>query len=74
MAPPVAGAAAGGTTPAPPLTPSRPLHNPTPPPAAGSAISSGVFVPMLLIGACIGRLVGLIGVDIAAARGLGSEG
>ncbi|EFN56864.1 hypothetical protein CHLNCDRAFT_144489 [Chlorella variabilis] len=41
---------------------------------AGSAISSGVFVPMLLIGACIGRLVGLIGVDIAAARGLGSEG
>lgn len=41
---------------------------------AGSAISSGVFVPMLLIGACIGRLVGLVGVTIAAARGLGSHG
>jgi len=41
---------------------------------AGSAISSGVFVPMLLIGACIGRLVGLVTVDIAAAHGAGSEG
>lgn len=30
---------------------------------AGSAIASGVFVPMLLIGACIGRLVGLVAVD-----------
>jgi hypothetical protein len=29
---------------------------------------------MLLIGACIGRLVGLVGVDIAAAHGAGSEG
>lgn len=44
------------------------------PAAAGSAISSGVFVPMLLIGACIGRLVGLVVVDIAAARGAGSQG
>ena len=44
------------------------------PPAAGSAISSGVFVPMLLIGSCIGRLVGLAAVDIAAAHGLGSQG
>ena len=41
---------------------------------AGSAISSGVFVPMLLIGACIGRLVGLVTVHIAANHGAGSEG
>ena len=41
---------------------------------AGSAISSGTFVPMLLIGACIGRLIGLITVNIAAAHGAGSEG
>lgn len=41
---------------------------------AGSAISSGVFVPMLLIGACLGRLVGLATVDFAAAHGAGSEG
>lgn len=41
---------------------------------AGSAISSGTFVPMLLIGACIGRLVGLVTVNIAAAHGAGSEG
>ncbi|KDD74684.1 voltage gated chloride channel protein [Helicosporidium sp. ATCC 50920] len=40
----------------------------------GSAISSGVFVPMLLIGACVGRLVGLATVDLAAARGAGTEG
>lgn len=42
--------------------------------AAGSAISSGVFVPMLLIGACIGRFVGLATVNIAAAYGAGSDG
>jgi hypothetical protein len=58
---------------------SIPSQSPAPvhaaaPCAAGSAISSGVFVPMLLIGACIGRLVGLVGVDIAAAHGAGSEG
>jgi len=41
---------------------------------AGSAISSGVFVPMLLIGACIGRLIGIIMVDIAAKYGAGSPG
>lgn len=41
---------------------------------AGSAISSGTFVPMLLIGACIGRLVGLVTVNIAASHGAGSEG
>jgi hypothetical protein len=29
---------------------------------------------MLLIGACIGRLVGLVVVDIAAAHGAGSQG
>jgi hypothetical protein len=29
---------------------------------------------MLLIGACIGRLVGLVAVDMAAARGAGSPG
>ena len=42
--------------------------------AAGSAISSGTFVPMILIGACIGRLVGLVTVNIAAAHGAGSDG
>ncbi|KAK9804251.1 hypothetical protein WJX72_003440 [[Myrmecia] bisecta] len=40
--------------------------------AAGSAIASGLFVPMLLIGACVGRLVGLIVVDFAARGGHGS--
>lgn len=52
-----------------PSVPPPPEH-----PAAGSAISSGVFVPMLLIGACLGRLVGLVTVDIAAAHGAGSQG
>lgn len=42
--------------------------------AAGSAVASGLFVPMLLIGSCIGRIVGLICVDIAAAGGHGSSG
>ena len=42
--------------------------------AAGSAIASGLFVPMLLIGSCIGRIVGLICVDIAASGGHGSSG
>lgn len=41
---------------------------------AGSAVSSGVFVPMLLIGACIGRLVGMLTVTVAAVHGVGSEG
>ena len=51
------------------------LTHPRPPlPPACAAISSGVFVPMLLIGACIGRMVGLVTVDIAAAHGAGSEG
>lgn len=40
--------------------------------AAGSAVASGLFVPMLLIGSCIGRIVGLICVDVAAAGGHGS--
>ena len=40
--------------------------------AAGSAISSGVFVPMLMIGSCIGRFVGLVVVNWCAARGYGS--
>ena len=39
---------------------------------AGSAIASGLFVPMLLIGSCIGRIVGLICVDVAASGGHGS--
>lgn len=34
--------------------------------AAGSSIASGLFVPMLVIGAAVGRLVGLFLVDIAA--------
>ncbi|KAK9840815.1 hypothetical protein WJX81_006821 [Elliptochloris bilobata] len=42
--------------------------------AAGSAIASGLFVPMLLIGSCVGRLVGLAAVDIAASGGRGSAG
>ena len=42
--------------------------------AAGSAIASGLFVPMLLIGACVGRLVGLLFVHAAAVRGRGSPG
>lgn len=42
--------------------------------AAGSAIASGLFVPMLLIGSCVGRIVGLIAVDIAAHAGYGSPG
>ncbi len=33
--------------------------------ASGSAISSGLFVPMLFIGACMGRLVGLWTLDLA---------
>jgi chloride channel 7 len=41
--------------------------------AAGSAIASGLFVPMLLIGSCVGRIVGLMAVDFAAAGGRGSE-
>jgi len=41
---------------------------------AGSAISSGLFVPMLLIGACVGRIVGLATVDFAASKGWGSPG
>ena len=40
--------------------------------AAGSAIASGLFVPMLLIGSCIGRIVGLVAIDIAAKHGWGS--
>ena len=40
--------------------------------AAGSAVASGLFVPMLLIGSCVGRIVGLICVDVAAAGGHGS--
>ena len=40
--------------------------------AAGSSIASGLFVPMLLIGSCIGRIVGLICVDMAASGGHGS--
>ena len=55
-----------------PPNPNRP--QPPAAAAAGSAIASGVFVPMLLIGACIGRLVGLVVVDIAAAHGAGSQG
>lgn len=42
--------------------------------AAGSAIASGLFVPMLLIGSCIGRIAGLMAVDFAAAGGHGSAG
>ena len=37
---------------------------------AGSCISSGLFVPMLLMGACIGRFWGLVAVRIATTAGL----
>ncbi|EFJ51659.1 hypothetical protein VOLCADRAFT_56749, partial [Volvox carteri f. nagariensis] len=36
---------------------------------AGSAVSSGLFVPMLMIGAVLGRVCGLATVDIAQALG-----
>lgn len=42
--------------------------------ASGSAIASGLFVPMLVIGSCIGRIVGIAAVDIAASHGYGSPG
>ena len=41
---------------------------------AGSAVSSGVFVPMLVIGSLIGRILGLAAVDMAAAFSRGSAG
>lgn len=37
--------------------------------AAGSAISSGLFVPMLMMGATVGRIVGLATTDIADKYG-----
>ena len=37
--------------------------------AAGSAISSGLFVPMLMMGSITGRLVGLATTDIADKYG-----
>lgn len=40
--------------------------------AAGSAIASGLFVPMLLIGSCIGRIIGLTVIDFSAKQGWGS--
>ena len=40
--------------------------------AAGSAIASGLFVPMLLIGSCVGRIVGLVIIDWCAKNGFGS--
>mmetsp|Transcript_13128 Transcript_13128/g.35103 ORF Transcript_13128/g.35103 Transcript_13128/m.35103 type:complete len:785 (-) Transcript_13128:79-2433(-) len=36
---------------------------------SGSAISSGLFVPMLMVGAIIGRFMGLATVDIAQSAG-----
>lgn len=37
--------------------------------AAGSAISSGLFVPMLMMGSILGRLVGLATTDVADKYG-----
>jgi len=37
--------------------------------AAGSALSAGLFVPMLVIGACAGRLVGLAATHALMAQG-----
>jgi len=42
--------------------------------AAAAGVSSGLFVPMLAIGAGIGRLAGRAAVDVAAAAGAGSAG
>jgi len=42
--------------------------------ASGTRISAGMFVPMLLVGGCLGRIVGLLCNDIAAAGGHGSSG
>ncbi|MEW5318605.1 MAG: hypothetical protein WDW38_009815 [Sanguina aurantia] len=36
---------------------------------SGSAISSGLFVPMLMIGAILGRMIGLLTVDVAQSMG-----
>ena len=36
---------------------------------AGSVISSGLFVPMLLMGAIIGRCMGLVATNVAEASG-----
>jgi chloride channel 7 len=42
--------------------------------AAAAGVASGLFVPMLAIGAGIGRLAGRAAVDAAAAAGAGSAG
>ncbi|CAG9463089.1 unnamed protein product [Pedinophyceae sp. YPF-701] len=42
--------------------------------AAGAAISTGLFVPMMLIGALVGRLTGLAAVDLIASLHGGSPG
>ena len=42
--------------------------------AAAAGVSSGLFVPMLAIGAGIGRLAGRAAVDACAAAGTGSAG
>ena len=36
---------------------------------AGSCISSGLFVPMLVMGACVGRFMGLVATNMAQAGG-----
>mgnify|MGYP001807870456 CR=1 FL=1 len=41
---------------------------------AGSAVASGLFVPMLMIGAVLGRIFGLLTVDIAQVGGGGRGG
>jgi chloride channel 7 len=42
--------------------------------AAGSALSSGLFVPMIMMGACLGRIVGLATTEIAGNPLAGKEG
>eukprot|EP00051_Salpingoeca_urceolata_P010072 m.122720 g.122720 ORF g.122720 m.122720 type:complete len:922 (+) comp16573_c0_seq4:343-3108(+) len=39
--------------------------------AAGTAVSSGLVVPMLLIGACYGRMIGMVASDLATEWGSG---
>jgi hypothetical protein len=42
--------------------------------AAGSAISSGLFVPMIMMGAVVGRIVGLATTEIASKQIAGEQG
>ena len=40
---------------------------------AGTCLASGLFVPMLVMGACVGRFWGLVTLDLAVAAGITAE-